>query len=121
MKHLFYFFGILILVYELYALVHAHDIHKFSKDLKERAKRDGYRYSVNEVGFVLLHGIYVIWAACGLITFQWPLFICLFILSLIPKSNVYIRALDSSATIMILLFMILNAYHLRIDVLSLFL
>jgi len=59
---------------------------------------------------------YIIWSFVGLLTFQWPLFLMLIFISLIPKRNIIIRWIDGVITFMLLLFILLNAYHFHINI-----
>lgn len=58
---------------------------------------------------------YVLWAFCGLFTDQWPLFMLIIIMGMIPKPYAFIRMIDAIVSAAVLTFMILNVYHLHID------
>lgn len=54
----------------------------------------------------------------GLLSFQWYLFLLIIIMGLIPKGkNIWIRKFDSIASVIILLFIVLNKYHFHINIL----
>jgi len=58
------------------------------------------------------------WSVLGLLTFQWPVFVLLIVFSFIPTKHYVIRLFKSLVILAILVFIVLNAYHFNIDVLS---
>ena len=64
-------------------------------------------------------GLYIIWVFAGLFTSQWILFLAIIGLSFIPKNNIIVRWVDAFLSCFVLLFIILNVYHFKIDLLSL--
>ena len=69
--------------------------------------------------FVLLQLCYFIWAATGLMSSQWIPFLVLILYSFIPKGdNIFIRKADAILSLAILLFIVINKYHLGINLLD---
>lgn len=67
--------------------------------------------------YALQHSLYTIVAIVGLFSSQWPLFALLLVMGIIgtqfPKNITY-RKVDSAISVAILLFIILNKFHLHL-------
>jgi len=113
MKHLFYFMTVFPILWEMGSLVEMKKVQLFSKRLKNTKSSD---LTKKQSTFYLLHFGYIIWNFIGFFTFQWSLFLGLFLLALIPKNNNTVRRFDSLLSLMILVFIVLNAYHFKIDI-----
>jgi hypothetical protein len=118
MKHLFYFFTIFALFWEFSIIA---DVKKYSqfktsfkKLIKENIKIDDWTTLQKTFSFLQLG--YVLWTFVGIFTFQWPVFILFILISMIPKPYKWMMWLDAFISILILLFVLINAYHLKIDV-----
>lgn len=118
MKHLFYFFAVFPILFEMSSFLHPQRIMNFRARLKETASDD---YTANQYAYYVFSLGYIIWAFCGIFTFQWPAFILLFIMGLFSKKNKYLLIADAFLTFIILLFICLNAYHFKIDLFQLIL
>lgn len=115
-KFIFYFIGILPLIWETDVVMKPLKVHNYIKvmmpiEYKNRTK--------NQKNLTWCLGLYIIWVFAGLFTSQWILFLVIIGLSCIPKNNIIIRWLDAFISALILLFIILNVYHFKIDLLSL--
>lgn len=118
---LFYLFGVLAIVWELHALKNIRKVHKKALSMNERIKSGTYKkeeFTSNENTLLVLMSFYFMWAIVGLFTFNWVAFLVLLGLSLIPKKHVVIRFLDALLSLLVLLFIVINHYHLRIDLLD---
>lgn len=113
MKHLFYFMVFLAIWWEVISLVNLKRVHKFYKTFK--AKDWGDCDTTQKTFSVLMIG-YWLWTMIGLFTFQWPIFLMLIIMRLVPKSWMPIRFIDALISVVLLLFIVLNKYHFHIDV-----
>lgn len=112
MKHIFYFFTFLPILWELMNLTSIKKVHQFVKSFKNNEGEKTFTQST----FSFFMVGYIVWTIIGLITFQWFVFLLFLIYSLIPKVNIYHRWIDSLISVFILIFIILNAYHFHIDV-----
>ena len=110
MKHLFYFFTIFAIWYEIIVL---YDTEKLIKYVKEATDPE---YPETHLGGKLLMLLYFLWALTGLFTNQWWVFLSLIILGFIPKGNfLWLKKLDALLSLIILFFLILNEYHLHFN------
>jgi hypothetical protein len=63
---------------------------------------------------------YIVWIFVGLFSsINWAVFLIMIFMSFIPKKTIWFLAIDSFITSVLLLFVILNQYHLKIDVFEL--
>ncbi len=117
MKYLFFLFTLLPIMIELYSLLNIKKIHKSLEYMTTK----GSIWSFNQKFYAGCSIIYMIWAFIGIISSQWFLFIVLIILSIIPKKWIIIRWLDAFLSLGLLFFMIINTFHLHINLFSLIL
>ena len=116
MKHIFYFFAFFAILWEGINIIYTKEIYKKviriislkKENFKELA--DGQKY------FLFFMFGYFLWIFTGLFTFQWPIFLLLFLMGLIPKKWIVIRWIDAFISLVILIFILINAYHLHIDI-----
>lgn len=86
-------------------------------DWKALKESKGASTMPNEVKFiVILDVMYLLWTFGGLFTFQWPVFLFLLLLGLIPKRKLSLRRADALISLLVLIFIVINAYHLKIDI-----
>lgn len=116
MKFIFYAFGFLAIVWEIYVLVDPVKMHAKFQSMKKKENKNRTPMEL-VLGFMML--FYMLWTLIGLMSSQWLLFLVLIIMSLIPKPYVVLRWIDSLLTVAILIFMILNISHLHIDLINL--
>jgi hypothetical protein len=118
MKHIFYILAICPIMWELTCISNPKRVAKFRDGFKKLKKEniDFDKYSSTQKLFGILMIGYIIWNFIGFLTFQWTVFLGLFLLGLIPKPWTWLRWIDSIISFAILLFIIINAYHLKIDV-----
>lgn len=81
---------------------------------KKDVKFDEWTTDQKTVSILLLG--YWVWLFIGLFTFQWPVFLLFLLLGLIPKNFLFVRLIDSAFSLILLFFILINAYHLKIDV-----
>jgi len=88
-------------------------VHEALKRLKAIKKYDDYSSKQKALSSMMLG--YIAWTLIGLMSFQWPIFAIILLMSFIPKPHYTLRWLDSFITFLLLAFIILNAYQLKID------
>lgn len=112
-QYLFYIWAFLAILFEVCKLSPKgwREYMSQMKYLKDK-KKD---YSTTEAVFILLQVLYFLWIFVGFFSSQWILFGSIFLLSFIPKKIYIINFIDSVLTIGILLFMIVNKFHLHLD------
>jgi hypothetical protein len=109
---LFYFLAIFPLMYEMMIVGNTKKSHKFIMNMKDKKVSD---MTYKEKNFSTLHFFYFIWNIIGLFTVNWPVFSLIFFLALIPQRNIYLRLIDAFLTFLVLLFIIINYFHLNIN------
>ena len=115
MKHIFYFLTIIPILWELRVISEPARVNDFIKRYKETKGTKFEDRSANQKAFLFFSLFYTFWVFTGFLSSQWPLFILLFALGRITKTNVVVRFLDGAVSLIILMFIVLNAYHLNID------
>lgn len=118
MKHLFYFLSIIPLILEYVVLQDTKEYLRIRTLMKDK-NLDRENVNKNDLSVFLYISFsnlfYVAWALVGLFTFQWYVFIILLAMGLIKKgNNEFWLRLDAIISFIILLFIIVNAYHLHI-------
>jgi len=113
MKHVFYFFSIIPLLWEMHVLQNPKIIHNKAKAMKLKTKWE--EHEDIEKGYILWKFLHVLWLFSGLFTFQWILFIFLLALSFIPNKHYIQRWVMSLISLLVVLFILFNAYHLHIN------
>ena len=117
MKHIFYFIGLLPIIYEMTVVTNPKRVYLFKERMKAARKLDNFTSS--QKSYAILSLGYLVWVFVGLFSFNWVAFLALIALSLIHKKYVILMWVDSVITVIILLFIILNSYHFKIDLFSL--
>lgn len=117
-KYLFYFMAFMPILFELKTLIHIKRAHQFSLETKSLKGKEFEDWPLSQRTYAILSVGYFIWAFVGLFTFQWPIFLGFILISFIPKKFVWFRWLDSLLSLIVLLFVVLNAFHFKVDVWS---
>jgi hypothetical protein len=112
MTTLFYFLTIFPLLYEMIVVADTKKVHNFITNMKDK---DVSVMTDKEKNFSILQFLYFVWTIIGLFTVNWPLFSLIFSLALIPKKNIYVKMLDGFLTFLVLLFILINYFHLNIN------
>ena len=116
MKHVFYFLTIFPILWEVMNLVNINKTHQFALGLKAMKGKKYDEYSSSQKSFTICMIGYIIWNFIGIFSFQWTVFLGLFLFGLIPKKYIWFRWIDSLISLVVLIFIVLNAYHFKIDV-----
>lgn len=112
MTTLFYFLAIFPLAYEMMAVADTKKVHNFIMNMRDKQVSD---MTEKEKNFSILQFLYFTWSVVGLFTINWPVFSLMFFLSLIPQKNMYVRMLNSFVTFIVLIFILINYFHLNIN------
>jgi uncharacterized membrane protein YqaE (UPF0057 family) len=108
--------AILAILFEAAAIMNIKRIHDFSTKLKAK-KKEGY--TSTDISYTFLMFGYGVWCVVGFFSSQWILFVLLFCLSFIPKKWIIIDWIDSFISFILLVFILINVYHLHIDLFNL--
>ena len=122
MKHIFYFFAIAPILWEILNIRETKRFHEFFLKCKKISTEDvGFKdWSTNQQAVSLLMLMYFCWTVVGFMTSQWIVFITILFLSYIPKKHIIVRKVDAFITLCLLIFAILNEYHLHINLIDIF-
>ena len=112
MTTLFYFLAIFPLLYEMLVVADTKKVHNFIMNMKDKKASD---MTDKQKNFSILQFLYFVWTIIGLFTINWPVFSLIFFLALIPQKIIFVRMLDGFLTFMILLFILINYFHLNIN------
>ncbi len=115
MKHLFYFMAIAPIMWEAMNLSNIKRTHAFCMGMRNLKGKKYDDYTSSQRAYAVCAMGYIVWNFIGFFTFQWPIFVAFFLFGLIPKTNIYFRWIDSAISICVLFFVVLNTYHLKID------
>ena len=118
MNHLFYIMICFPLYWELINLYQIKKTYNFIIVLKAKKANN---LSGKEKVYIFFSFGYLTWSFIGLFSSQWPIFLFLLLMGLIPKYYIWWRWIDSFLSFVGLLFILLNAYHFNIDVYKLIL
>lgn len=116
MTHLFYFLSFLPLLNLLTSIVNPKKQHDLSMKLKNAKDKE---LTELEEFHRRLYAFAFLWFFIGVFSSQWLLFLLLFISSMIPKPFVIVRWVLSLLSAILIIFILVNKYHLHIDILSL--
>jgi hypothetical protein len=115
MINIFYLFSIVAIIWEIMVVRNPIKISKFigSYNNKETVVLTKKQKSIS---FCMLG--YLIWCILGLFTGQWILFLLLLILGLFPKKVIILTFINGLISLFLLVFIVLNVYHLHFDLVS---
>ena len=118
LKFTFYLLAILPIMFEIIVAANPKNTSDYKKRYLASAKANPREEpsSGKETAFTFLMIGYMFWSFVGLFTFQWPVFLFLILISLLPKPNAVLTFIDAVVSVTILMFILINAYHLDIDV-----
>ena len=110
MEIIFYLFAILFLIWEIYVFAYTQEAVNTLSNLSTEDKDE--KDKALSISCFLLS--YMIWAFVGLLTVQWPAFLLLFSLGMIPKKGrPWLRKIDSFFSAWIIVFILINKFHLH--------
>lgn len=116
MSHIFYFFILFPMVWEMIVITHPVKITNLVKSFKG-LKVEDITPRQRRLGNYMLG--YLIWCFVGLVTNQWVFFLVLVILGLIPKNKPVTTLLNGVLSLATLVLIILNEYQFNVNVYSL--
>lgn len=113
---LFYAFAIFPIIWE--CMIISSPI-KMSEKLQAMKKTKADKWNPTQYTAAVFFLCYAIWAILGLLSTQWIVFALVLALSIIPKGKfVFSRWLDAVLSLPILVFIVINKYHLHLDLLE---
>lgn len=118
MKHIFYFLAIFAIMWEMVSVFNTRIVHDFCKRAKSLKEVDFDNWSYSEKVFPLFMLGYATWVIIGLFSSQWFVFLLLLAFSCLPKKYIAIRFVDALISLLLLFFIVLNAYHFKIDIID---
>ncbi len=124
MKHIFYFFAILAIMWEIMNIFQPARLIKLGKRM-QGLKFDNATLGEKTVSWLMF--LYMAWTLVGLFTFQWPVFLFYLAWSVIMAGlreitgrnanlgTLILQVFDGIVSLGIMMFILINAYHLQID------
>jgi hypothetical protein len=111
LTYLYYLTGIAFLIFEYYSLKSFDEYYKFFINKNKNS---------NDKTLLFMQGcffsLYWLWGFIGLLTSQWILFLIFLIINTMPyKRSKFLMFFNKTFNILMILFIIINKYHLRID------
>lgn len=74
----------------------------------------------SDATYTTIQMFYWIWTLAGLATIQWPAFVALILLAMITKHRKVLRMIDASISALLVLFIYINHFHLKLNMVQLF-
>ncbi len=123
LKWLFYMAMVIPLMSELQSICQPKKITelvnrvKNMKDMSTQEKVEALKEDKELASMVYVQLFYAAWLFCGLFSsLNWTIFLFLFLISFIPKRYTPIRFIDGVLSFCLLLFALINAVHLHINI-----
>jgi hypothetical protein len=116
MSHIFYFLGVLAILWEVIVVTSPIRVTKFINSYGNKSV-DGLTTKQKNLSYCMLG--YVIWCIVGLITNQWVIFVLLLSLGMVSKKRMILTFITGILSLLLLVFMLINVYHLHINLFSL--
>lgn len=111
MIHVFYLFTLIFLLLETVTIMDTKGLFAFKKRM-DMTDADDRSFDQNVFNFINV--IYRVWLFLGHYTFQWPVFVAFVALSFLPRKTILMARIDAILSLLLLVFIIINAYHLHI-------
>lgn len=116
MKHVFYLLTLVAILYEFSVLTDT----KTYRDAKIKYAKTKFNDMPSNIkAYAVLMFGYIIWTLTGLFTWQWPVFVVILLISIPKKRSILFSKIDAFVTLLILLFLLINQYHLKINLIEL--
>lgn len=114
---LFYVMALPFVMYEFLSIT---DTRTMQRLINKAENKDFQNTSVRLL--LVMQIFYMIWAVFGLFTSQWPLFVLLILISFLNntkklRSHLWWNKTDATLSFLLLVFIILNKFHLKVDLL----
>lgn len=79
MKHIYYFFTLAALMWEVSTLLETRRVHNFLTNFREHKGKSWDDWTSTQKSYTICVWGYLCWQFVGLFTFQWPVFLVLHI------------------------------------------
>jgi len=86
MKHVFYFIGLLPLIYEMSVVMNPKRVYSFKERMNAVDKWDNYILSQKSYGILSIG--YLLWAFIGLFSFNWVAFLAFWLIPSPPMARI---------------------------------
>ena len=119
MTHIFYLLLFIFIYYEIWVRGNAKRLSEKIKEYKSVPAEGQTEYISKDshlLTWALFNIFYFFYVFIGMFTSQWWLFLTIIAMSFIPKKTPLARKINAIATISILLFILINKYHLHINI-----
>jgi len=116
---LFYLFAVIFLIHEFFVLSMEKDLFIELEIIRKKSKKEKLKfseYSDEMKTYLIINIAYILYTFSGLLTSQYPLFLLIILISVIPKRLLILKYIDSFLSIAILMFIVLNNFHFHIDI-----
>ena len=115
MIHIFYFLTSFAIIFEVISFFKAKKINDLIKKSKSNKLTGLKKIGCGMYIYLFCNIFYLFWLLGGLMTFQWPIFLFMLLMAFIPKhKSVILRKVDAVFSILLLIFILLNAYQFQI-------
>lgn len=115
MVHIFYIFILFAIIWEMLTITQPTKVSDF---MNKYIHMDSEKATAKQSKLANYMLGYAIWCLVGLVTNEWVLFLILIILGFVPKSNPKITFINGLLSFIVLILIILNAYHFHADIIS---
>ena len=122
MTSIFYIIVLSFAIFEIAKLGNSKEIHT-EVEINRRKRKEGKKISAKDLSTTL--GLFAIgdlfyFSICliGLLSSQWIIFLVLILMGFVPKRYLILKRIDSIISIMLIIFIVLNKFHLHINILS---
>ena len=119
LKLLFFLPAIAFIYYEWICISSPGSIVAMRKLMTDKEKKVK-EWGPGETVYFIIHLCYTTWGLIGLLSSQWFLIGIIIVLGFIPKKWNWFVVLDSIITTILLVFIILNAFHFHINTFRVF-
>ena len=119
MTHIFYLLLFIFIYYEIWVIGNAKRLSEKIKEYKsipEEGQTEYISKNSHLLTWALFNVFYFFYVFIGMFTSQWWLFLTIIAMGFIPKKKPLARKIDAIVAMAILLFILINKYHLHINI-----
>lgn len=117
MVHVFYIFAVVAIIWEAMCVYDTKVAHTKLTAFRKLKRED--KWTSAQGAFAVFNVVYFAWTIVGLLSSQWVLFAALLAISFIPRKNIVMFWINAAISLMLLVFMLVNKYHLHINLFNL--